>query len=384
MTAPWYRRATAKVPERPKAMARRLRHRLRQRRRPAGPAPGELRAVVYLPTWARWDVMRQRPQYLMKAFAGAGHPAYFVDPREPGPRTVDGVQIVRTIDEVPRSGVILYVHFAPLRELFDAFDDPAIVYDIHDDLTIYEPDEVGMAPERTVAAHHGAMVAAADVTVVSLDVLAERHRHEAPDLLVVENGVDTEAFRRRTEPPGDLPVVDGPIVGYHGALSYWFDFALVEAVARSRPSWSFVLVGPVLEPAARHAARLSELENVTVLGERPSDEIPAYVQRFDVGLIPFRLDTMTEAVSPLKMYESLAAGVPVVSTPLPAAIATAGVRTASGSSAFAAAIDAALADRDDPGFRAAATREADEAEWGTRIRPVLERLDELGRRRVPR
>ena len=328
--------------------------------------------------------MRQRPQYLTAAFAAAGHPVYFVDPREPAPRTVDGVRIVTSLDDVPRSGVLLYVHYAPLRELFEAFDDPAIVYDIHDDLTIYEPDEVGMPWERTVAAHHGATIAAADVTIVSLDVLADRHRHEAPDLIVVENGVDVAAFTRTTEPPADLPGGDGPVIGYHGAVSYWFDFDLLEAVARLRPAWTFVLVGPVLEPAQEVAARLAELDNVRFVGERSSDEIPAYVQRFDVGLIPFRLDTMTEAVSPLKMYEYLAAGVPVVSTPLPAAIKTDGVRTADDPETFAAAIDAALGDRRDPRCAEQARRQAAAAEWTVRLQPVLDRLDALGRRRVPR
>ncbi len=348
-----------------------------------GPDSGDLRAVVYLPTWARWDEMRQRPQYLMKAFASAGHPAYFIDPREPSPRDVDDVHIVRSLSDVPRSGVILLVHFAPLRELFDLFDDPVIVYDIHDDLTIYDPDETDVPPERRVIAHHGAVVVAADVTIVSLDVLGDRHRSEAPDLMVVENGVDSVAFRASTTAPDDLPDTKRPVIGYHGALSYWFNFGLIYDVARMRPEWDFVLVGPVLPGAEEDANRIAALANVRLLGKKPSDDIPAYVQRFDVGLIPFRIDTMTVAVSPLKMFEYLAVPVPVVATPLPAATRIEIVRTAEDPDDFVAALEAALCDRDRSGFQNAAASEVDRAEWSSRIEPVLDRLDALDRRRVP-
>jgi len=348
-----------------------------------GPGPGELRAVVYLPTWATWDEMRQRPQYLMKAFAAAGHPAYFVDPREPSARDVDGVHVVPSLGDVPRSGVILLVHFAPLRELFDLFDDPVVVYDIHDDLTIYHPDETDLPIERRVAAHHGQVVAMADVTIVSLDVLGERHRSEAPDLIVVENGVDSASFRAPTTAPHDMPGTGGPIIGYHGALSYWFDFALIDALARRRPDWVFVLVGPVLPAGEDGAQGIATLPNVHLLGEKPSDEIAAYVQRFDVGLIPFRIDTMTVAVSPLKMYEYLAVPVPVVATPLPAAVQTQIVHTAQDSEDFVAALEAALGERGMSSFQDAAAAEVDRAEWSSRIGPLLGRLGELDRRRVP-
>ena len=376
------RRFVARIAPSPvRELVRRNRRRRWERRRPPGPAPGELRAVVYLPTWARWDRMRQRPQYLVQAFAAAGHPAYFVDPREPAPRLVDGVRIVPDLRHVPRRGVVLYVHYAPIRELFDAFDDPVVVYDLHDDLSIYDPDEVDLPPHRRVAAHHAAVVREADVVLVSHEVLAERHRHEAPDLLVVENGVDVVAFSSPRPRPGDLPDA-APIVGYHGAISYWFDVELVTETARRRPEWTFVLVGPLVEPYDHEALeRLSRLPNVHLLGERPSDEIPAYVRCFDVGLVPFRLDRMTEAVSPLKMYEYLAAGVPVVATPLPAARATPGVRAASGP-AFVDAVDEALAVGRRPEFAAEAAEVAARADWSRRIEPVLARLDDLDLRRV--
>ena len=262
----------------------RLRARLAGTPRGPDPSSGQLRPLVYLPTWAQWDVMRQRPQYVVRAFAALGHDAYFVDPREPGPRFVDGVTIVPSLSLVPRRSVILYTHYAPLHTMFDLFEDPVVIYDIHDDLTIFDADELHLPDERKVGAHHAAALAAADVVMVSLEILADRHRHEAPDLIVVENGVDPALFRADHSRPVDLPRAE-PLVGYHGAVSYWFDFDLFSGVARSRPEWSFCLVGPVDPRVKAEAERLGSLRNVVLLGERPSNQIPAYVQAFDVGTI---------------------------------------------------------------------------------------------------
>ena len=87
--------------------------------------------------------------------------------------------------------------------------------------------------------------------------------------------------------------------------SYWFDFDLVAELARMKPDWTFELVGPVDPRAEAGAERVSELPNVHLTGERPSSEIAAYVQAFDVEIIPWRIDRMVEAVSPLRWLGSL-------------------------------------------------------------------------------
>lgn len=349
---------------------------------PRGPAsqPGSLRPVVYLPTWERWDEMRQRPQYLVAAFAAAGHDAYFVDPREPAPREADGVRVVPSLRFVPRAHPILYVHYAPLRELFGRFDEPVVVYDILDDLSIYEPDEHGLPEHRRVRAHHGPVLASAGVAIASSPVLLERHRPQRADLLLVENGVDLSRFSERRERPDDLPT-GKPLIGYHGAIARWFDFDLLRSVAAASPQWDFVLVGPVMAEAEGRAEAMAELPNVHLLGARSSDDISAYVQAFDVGVIWFVVDHLTEGVSPLKMFEYLAADVPVVSTPLPAAQGIDGVRTAATPSEMASAISEAIA----LGARDASARRrsAEGASWQTRLEPLLQRLDDAGQRRVP-
>jgi len=352
---------------------------------PAGPIPepGRLRPVIYLPTWARWDEMRQRPQYLLAAFARAGHDVYFVDPREPRARTADGVQIVPSLASVPGSHVILYVHFAPLAAMFEGFDDAVIVYDILDDLTIYDDDEVGMPEERLVRSHHPGVMERADVVLASSPDLISRHRSERPDILLVENGVDPRRFRGEHALPSALEGIDRPIVGYHGAVARWFDFDLIRGVAERLAEFQFVVIGPVQDDAEAHMAVLSGLANVHRIDPVPSDEIPQYVAAFDVGLVPFIVDDLTRAVSPLKMFEYLAANVPVVATPLPVCENHPVVTTATSIDDFAVAVEAAARKRNTDAFIAAAAAAADAASWDSRVETVRKQLAETHQLRVP-
>jgi glycosyltransferase involved in cell wall biosynthesis len=101
-----------------------------------------------------------------------------------------------------------------------------------------------------------------------------------------------------------------PRVIYVGATEYWFDAELVASCARTLPEASFAIVGPV----TRVVEPLSALDNVFLLGPRPYGDIPAYLQHADVGIIPFRRDRMVDSIHPIKLYEYLASGLPVVAT----------------------------------------------------------------------
>lgn len=348
---------------------------------PTGPpAPsGSLRPVVYLPTWLEWEVMKQRPQYLLEALASAGHDVWFVDPRLGAAKTErERIHLVPSIRSTPRSGIIVYTHFAPTQTLIDRYDDAVVVYDLLDDLAIYEPNEKGMPPERTVKHHHRPLVEEADVVIASNPVLGQRHRPERPDLILVENGVDLDRFTPEGPVAESLP--RGVIVGFHGAVAPWFDFDLLTAVADIRPELEFVVVGPIESEVEERARKLGDLVNLTLLPAESSDRIARYVRGFTVGILPFVVNEMTEAVTPLKMYEYLASGVPLVATPLPACDRHPAVATASEPGEFAKRIDDALALT--PRQRLDLRAHAEPAAWGQRIGPLLNRLEERGQRSV--
>lgn len=160
--------------------------------------------------------------------------------------------------------------------------------------------------------------------------------------LVVPNGVDATVFSvHSTAVPDDLPLGEGPTIGYHGSLyGAWLDWSAVEAVALAYPQGKVVMIGDD-GGVARDLPR-----NVHFLGPKALGDLPAYVQRFDVGLVPFTVSEATHAVSPLKVYEYLASGVPVAGSPLRALDGIAGVYTNTDLvTAVAAALDASKPDR---------------------------------------
>jgi len=117
--------------------------------------------------------------------------------------------------------------------------------------------------------------------------------------------------------PDDLESVAAPRIGFVGGIDYRLDFDLLRFVARTRPDWSLVLLGPVKDTAASPAAALGSLRNVHFLGNKRPEQLPGYLRHLDASIIPYQLTEATETMYPWKVHEHLAAGKPVVSTPLP-------------------------------------------------------------------
>ena len=172
-------------------------------------------------------------------------------------------------------------------------------------------------PRDAVTALEADLCARADVTIVTSELLRSRKASLARRIALVRHGVDHAHFAAALDPAtplaGDLACLPRPRIGFHGLVQDIIDFDLVARVARRRPGWSFVFVGP----RTFDAGVIPQAPNIHFLGKRGYDEIPRYLKGFDVGLIPFRLTGRTVHANPVKLREYLAAGVPVVSVPLP-------------------------------------------------------------------
>jgi glycosyltransferase involved in cell wall biosynthesis len=146
----------------------------------------------------------------------------------------------------------------------------------------------------------------------------------------------------------------------------------VAHAARQRPDWSFVLIGPL----AIDAAPVRDLPNVRLFGPRPYADLPSYLAAMDVGLIPFKHNRLTYHADPIKAYEYLAAGLPVVATDLPALRRLAHVvRLADSPAAFVEHIAAAI-DEGRDAQRAARQAEASRHSWTARFDTVHQLLCE--------
>ena len=141
-----------------------------------------------------------------------------------------------------------------------------------------------------------------------------------PGTVLVPNGVDFEYFQRARDEslafPNDLFTVKNPILGHVGTLGEHLELSFVEKAAAAHPEWSFVFIGEA--PETEGVKRLRTLKNVHFLGVKPQKQLPMYLCRFDVCISLYRSSEMSRDISPMKLYEYLASGKPIVSTPQPA------------------------------------------------------------------
>lgn len=193
------------------------------------------------------------------------------------------------------------------------------------------------------------LLAQADAVFTTSHALHEKCSAHNANVLNTPNVVDFGHFAQAHEPgvlPPELANVSRPRLVYVGALSdFKVNFSLLREVAMARPSWQVILIGSERE-GQRDAelAKLAELPNVHMLGHRPYEQLPALLAFMDVGLLPTHVNEYTRSMFPMKYFEYLAAGLPVVSTPLAfTRDHDAGLEVADSASEFVGAVEAQLA-----------------------------------------
>ncbi len=217
-----------------------------------------------------------------------------------------------------------------------SYNQPRILYDYVDDINVFYGDQ------DSIALGHQRLLKDSSLVLVTASKLLEEASQYRPDAIYSPNGVVYEHFVRAAnndyqEPPADmLAAVDKskPIIGYYGALARWFDYQLFKDLARLRPNCEFVLIGPDYDGTLKRTDML-EIPNIHWLGVVPYKDLPQYLQYFDVATIPFIVNDITHATSPLKLFEYMAAEKPVVITPMRESMRYADVLVAKDAQQFA-------------------------------------------------
>jgi len=291
-----------------------------------------------------WDFRFQRPQQIARKFAQAGHRVFYLSQRFTGNSSIKVRQIEKNIFELSLAGdpsINIFKHQPSpytLKKMVDSlhrfcldnncstgvllvqlpfwtslaeelrirFAWP-IVYDCMDDHAGFTTNgELMLAMEQR-------LLEQADLIVTSSSLLEKKAQAVSPRVVLVRNAADYEHFASATA----KVKVDGAakvIIGYYGAIANWFDSDLVADLAKLQPDWQFQLVGNTFSADLN---RLKKINNIELLGEQAYNDLPKILSTWDACIIPFRRVPLTESTNPVKIYEMLAAGMPVVSVDLP-------------------------------------------------------------------
>jgi UDP-galactopyranose mutase len=288
----------------------------------------------------RWGFVFQRPQHLISRFARHGRVYFFEEPIFEGSQSQlrhtpchrTGVHVLTPVlplgtnrelaveiqkylltNLLEREAIDNYIawYYTPMAMEFTSGLTPDLtVYDCMDELSVF----VG-APPRMLA-NENTLFQRADLVFTGGISLFESKRTRHASVYAFPSSVDVAHFAKartiRTEPE-DQRLLPRPRLGYAGVIDERIDTNLIEHIAKSHPNWHIVMVGPIVKIPPETLPRRS---NIHYLGMKNYDDLPAYLSDWNVALLPFAQNESTRFISPTKTPEYLAAGLPVVSTPI--------------------------------------------------------------------
>lgn len=232
-------------------------------------------------------------------------------------------------------------YYTPMALAFSDHLTPRLtIYDCMDELSAF------LGAPQSLLEQEKNLLNRADLVFTGGKSLYEAKKRRHSNVFAFPSSIDYQHFepaRHILPVPADMQHIQGPRIGFCGVIDERMNVNLLAAVAHQRADWQFILLGPTvkIDPAT-----LPQAPNIHYLGMKSYDELPAYFSQWDVAIMPFAINEATRYISPTKTPEYLAAGLPVVSTPIQDVISTyagwAPVLIADSPVAFAEAIEKAL------------------------------------------
>lgn len=303
------------------------------------------------------------------------------NPRPPGPLVPLSDTFILCTDMNaldPSAAHIMWLTHGPYaRTMLEWGFRPALVVSDFADACVEEFQEF--------AAYEHEKLARADIALAASRGLFEDLKDRHPCVHLVPNAADFELLSMACDPSHDLPcpievatilgtgaAPGRKLIGFWGAITTWVDLDLVVRVAVRRPNWHFLFIGYIgVDPGL-----LPRLSNITFIGDRDHLSLPFFARWFDAAIIPFEVREVTRKACPVKAYEYLAAGLPVVSTELPEVEGLGDIRVARQGknlvAEFIAALEWAVGEGKKPEAVRARLDAVRSETWGDRARVVAD------------
>jgi glycosyltransferase involved in cell wall biosynthesis len=277
------------------------------------------RGIVFYPSLVEWNIpLFQRPHQIFSELSKRGYLVLFltpnpaVDDARPMRQVRDHLFLIRDIDmlySLRERPIILWISWTPNLVCREFFPNSRLVYDYIDELEVF-----GYYCQR-MEKEHARLVEVSDSVITTAENLYAEVKQRRPDALLVPNGVRLEDFKVENDwtPPDLAGIVgqDKPILGYYGALAEWLDYDLINFACEACEDLNFVLIGPKLGESSK---KLKPFRNLFLLGPKRYEDLKYYLKRFDVATIPFKTGRVADSTSPVKLFEYMAGGKPVVTT----------------------------------------------------------------------
>lgn len=191
------------------------------------------------------------------------------------------------------------------------------VFSVYHCIEAFQEERPSGRRQRWLAEYERRLATQCDLVIAGSRQLSEHLKQWRRDVVWMPPGVDLDTFNAQIKRanPKEFVGIRPPILGYVGSIDHRIDFELMEEIGKRFPQATLVLVGAVYESARTNGLR--KLANIRMIGPKPKEVLPAFIQRMDVCLIPYRVTPFTQGILPLKLFEYLALGKAVVATALP-------------------------------------------------------------------
>ncbi|RJO61534.1 WecB/TagA/CpsF family glycosyltransferase [candidate division WS5 bacterium] len=345
----------------------------------------DTKGIIFYPAISDWNMpLTQRFNHLARTFSRAGYLFFYgthnlrydnvrgFEKIEKNLYLTNQLEVLKDIKDP-----ILYITWAANSFYMKKYKAKSVIYDFVDDLEMFP------LLGKKIYKCHNELLDKADIIPVTASRLLDQIKDRRSDAFLSHNAVMFDVWHltgKKVKPDSEMRKLVGkkPLVGYFGSLiESCFDYDLIKYAAKARPEYNFAISGPLDFDTSNDMHKWSEYPNIHFIGTVPKyEDLAERISFFDVCTVPFILNDVTQSISPLKLFEYMAAGKPIVTTDMRECKKYKSVLASKTKAEFVENLDKAMKLKDDRAFQATILKEAKENTWQARTKKIVELLDE--------